>query len=182
MEVRLSACVPCAQPRLTPTGDLCRKNGVEGYPQMNLYRDGKYLETFRQSRDFDILTKYIAAHAEPRNPPAPEPPAEEPPTTATDDDALLDEVVHREDANPDGVVISLDEKNFQQTVDKGHIFVKFFAPWYVLSPPPPPPAGGHVIMPNSLLLQVWTLQEARADLETAGAHHAKQAEHCGGRL
>ena len=96
---------------------------------MNLYRDGKYLETFRQSRDFDILTKYIAAHAEPRNPPAPEPPAEEPPTTATDDDALLDEVVHREDANPDGVVISLDEKNFQQTVDKGHIFVKFFAPW-----------------------------------------------------
>ncbi|RPD62164.1 thioredoxin-domain-containing protein [Lentinus tigrinus ALCF2SS1-7] len=118
-----------AQVNCAVHGDLCRKNGVEGYPQMNLYRDGKYLETFRQSRDVDILTKYITAHAEPRNPPAPEPPAEEPPAAASDDDELLDEIVHREAANPNGVVMSLDENNFQQTVDKGHVFVKFFAPW-----------------------------------------------------
>ncbi len=127
----MSALVPRAQSRLMPSGDLCRKNGVEGYPQMNLYRDGKYIETFRQSRDIDLLTKYINAHAEPRNPPVPEPPADEPPAAASDDDELLSEVVHREDANPDGVVVSLNEKNFQQTVDKGHVFVKFFAPWYV---------------------------------------------------
>ncbi|KAI0706903.1 thioredoxin-like protein [Cerioporus squamosus] len=118
-----------AQVNCAVHGDLCRKNGVEGYPQMNLYRDGKFVETFRQSRDIDILTKYITANAEPRNPPAPEPPAEDSPAAASEDDALLDEVVHREDVNPDGVVLSLNEKNFQQTVDKGHVFVKFFAPW-----------------------------------------------------
>lgn len=144
MEVRLSARVPRAHSRLTSLEDLCRKNGVEGYPQMNLYRDGKYLETFRQPRDIDILTKYITSHAEPRNPPAPEPPAEEPPAGASDDDNLLDEVVHREDANPNGVVIPLDETNFQQTVDKGHVFVKFFAPWYV------PPDSAFAVMPTRL--------------------------------
>ena len=98
---------------------------------MNLYRNGEYVETFRQSRDHDLLTKYINAHAEPRNPPAPEA-APEPTLAAAfqDKDELVEEVVHREDVNTAGIVVSLDETNFQQTVDKGHVFVKFFAPWY----------------------------------------------------
>ena len=38
---------------------------------MNLYRNGQFVETFRKSREHDILTNYLAAHAEPHNPPAP---------------------------------------------------------------------------------------------------------------
>ncbi|TBU43982.1 thioredoxin-domain-containing protein [Dichomitus squalens] len=120
-----------AQVNCAVHGDLCGKNGVTGYPQMNLYKDGKYLETFKQSRDIDILTKYIAAHAEPRNPPAPEPTAKTEnvvPLTAEKDE-LVEEIATRENVNPHGIVLSLDEKNFQETIDKGHVFVKFFAPW-----------------------------------------------------
>ena len=59
--------------------------------------------------------------------PAPEP---TPAAALQDKDELVEEVVHREDVNTAGIVVSLDETNFQQTVDKGHVFVKFFAPWY----------------------------------------------------
>lgn len=106
---------------------------------MNLYRNGAYVETFRQNRDIDILNKYLAAHAEPRNPPAPETTPEATSTTVSapeptpETDPLVEEVVAlREDVNPSGAVVSLDETNFRQTIDKGHVFVKFFAPWYVL--------------------------------------------------
>lgn len=101
---------------------------------MNLYRNGEYVETFRQTRSIDILNKYIAAHAEPRNPPAPEPAPESTPAPSvpeSETDELVDEVVHREDVNPTGAVISLDESNFHAIVNQGHVFVKFFAPWYV---------------------------------------------------
>lgn len=115
--------------------DLCRKNNIDGYPQMNLYKDGKYLETFNQARGLDILTNYIAVHAEPHNSPAPEPPSKgaAPPATAEKDE-LAEQIVSHEDYNPTGTVLSLDEKNFRETVDKGHVFVKFFAPWYVSLP------------------------------------------------
>ncbi|KAI0751693.1 thioredoxin-domain-containing protein [Daedaleopsis nitida] len=125
-----------AQVNCAVHGDLCRKNGIDGYPQMNLYRNGAYVETFRQNRDIDILTKYLAAHAEPRNPPASETTPEATSTTASapsptpERDALVEEeAALREDVNPSGTVVSLDETNFRQTIDKGHVFVKFFAPW-----------------------------------------------------
>ncbi|KAI0773638.1 thioredoxin-like protein [Fomes fomentarius] len=121
-----------AQVNCAVHGDLCRKNGVDGYPQMNLYRNGEFVETFRQARSIDILNKYIAAHAEPRNPPAPDPAPESTPAPSvpeSDKDELVEEVVHREDVNPTGAVISLDESNFHAIVNKGHVFVKFFAPW-----------------------------------------------------
>ena len=104
---------------------------------MNLYRNGEFLETFSDSRQHDILTNYLAAHAEPKNPPAA---ASTPDTTAADppepeNDELVEEYATHEDANPLGAVLSLDETNYQETVDKGHVFVKFFAPWSV--PPSP---------------------------------------------
>lgn len=102
---------------------------------MNLYRNGKYVETFKQSRSIELLTAYLDAHAEPKNPPPPPPPATtaapEPQVTAKD--TLAEEAQHlKQDVNPRGIVLSLDETNFKQTVDKGGVFVKFFAPWYVL--------------------------------------------------
>ncbi|KAI1792500.1 thioredoxin-domain-containing protein [Ganoderma leucocontextum] len=119
-----------AQVNCAVHGDLCRKNNVDGYPQMNLYKDGKYLETFSQSRTIDILTNYLAAHAEPRNPPAAESSSKETASPVTPDkDELAEQIASHEDLNPTGTVLSLDEKNFRQIIDKGHVFVKFFAPW-----------------------------------------------------
>ena len=114
--------------------DLCRKNKIDGYTQMNLYRNGQFVETFRDSREHDILTDYLNAHAEPRSPPPTTTPSAEPITAEVaqpENDPLVAEFVSHEDANPDGVVVALDEKNYQATIDKGHVFVKFFAPWYV---------------------------------------------------
>ncbi|KAI0759740.1 thioredoxin-domain-containing protein [Trametes elegans] len=121
-----------AQVNCAVNGDLCRKNGIEGYPQMNLYRNGKFVETFAQSRTLEILTEYINAHAEPRNPPEPTVAAAPEPTptpAAAERDELAQAAARTEDVNPRGLVLSLDERNFKQTVDKGGVFVKFFAPW-----------------------------------------------------
>ena len=106
---------------------------------MNLYRNGQFVETFRKSREHDILTNYLAAHAEPHNPPAPVSTSSSTASTTVatpepENDPLVSEYAVHEDANPNGVGVSLDEKNFQETIDKGHVFVKFFAPWYVHSP------------------------------------------------
>lgn len=102
---------------------------------MKLYKDGKYVETFEQARSIELLTNYLAAHAEPSNPPVPEPTStsskEADPPVTSDKDELAEHVVIHEDRNPEGTVLSLDEKNFRQTIDRGHVFVKFFAPWYV---------------------------------------------------
>lgn len=115
---------------LTRGKDLCRKNGVDGYPQMNLYRNGKFVETFKQARTLEILTTYLDTHAEPRNPPAPTTSALQMQVTGVSQDELVAKAQNsREDVNPRGVVVSLDEHNFRSTVDKGDIFVKFFAPW-----------------------------------------------------
>ncbi|KAI8984891.1 thioredoxin-domain-containing protein [Trametes punicea] len=110
-------------------GDLCRQNGVDGYPQMNLYRNGQYVETFMQARTIELLTEYVNAHAEPRNPPAPTVSIEEPVIVEIERDELVEEVQPKEDVNPRGIVLSLDETTFRENVDKGGIFVKFFAPW-----------------------------------------------------
>ncbi|KAI0666173.1 thioredoxin-domain-containing protein [Trametes maxima] len=120
-----------AQVNCAVNGDLCRKNGIDGYPQMNLYRNGKYVETFKKSRTIEILTAYLDAHAEPRAPPPPPPP---PAATATAEPPAIEKVEHVEekvykpDVNPHGTVLSLDEKTFPGAVDKGGVFVKFFAP------------------------------------------------------
>ncbi|KAI0368478.1 thioredoxin-domain-containing protein [Pilatotrama ljubarskyi] len=118
-----------AQVNCAVNGDLCNKNGVTGYPQMNLYRNGQFVETYTQSREFDLLTAYLDAHAEPSNPPAPAATAA-PEPQIVEKDLLAEELVRsKQDVNPTGTVLSLDEKTFKQNVDKGGLFVKFFAPW-----------------------------------------------------
>lgn len=54
-----------AQVNCVVDGDLCNQNGVNSYPQMNLYRDGQFVETFRQSREYNLLAEYLVKHAEP---------------------------------------------------------------------------------------------------------------------
>ncbi|OSD01995.1 thioredoxin-domain-containing protein [Trametes coccinea BRFM310] len=122
-----------AQVNCAVHGDLCNKNKVDGYPQMNLYRNGQLVEVYRKARTIELLTEYLNQHAEPRNPPAPAVTTtaaiEQPTPTAAEKDELAEEVKPREDVNPRGLVLSLDESTFQANIDKGGVFVKFFAPW-----------------------------------------------------
>lgn len=113
---------------------------------MNLYRDGKSIETYREARSYDLLTSYISKHAEPTSlptlPETTEAPVVAPVVTAAPEPEVQFEAqqpqqrethqaVPAKDLNPDGKVLVLDDKTFQDAVNEGHVFVKFYAPWYV---------------------------------------------------
>ena len=112
----------------TCRADLCNKNGVTGYPQLNLYKDGEFVEQFKQSRDLDILPKYLADHAEPISPPPP--PAAQTTEATKVVEAPIAPAVPAKVYNPSGLVTVLDEKNFAETIQEGHVFIKYYAPWY----------------------------------------------------
>ncbi|KAJ7078087.1 thioredoxin-domain-containing protein [Mycena epipterygia] len=106
-----SAGVQLAQVDCSVNGDLCNANGVTGYPQMNLYRDGEFVEKYKGNRDFDLVTQYLAKHAlTPKTPPPP---------------SSLAPVV----LNPSGEVSVLNPDNFHTTLEQGPAFIKFYAPW-----------------------------------------------------
>jgi len=111
-----------AQVNCAVDGDLCRENNVNGYPQMNLYKNGVYVETFTDPRDVDILREYLSKHAEPKKVPARQVVGHtsdlETPLGGSDNEH-----------NPTGTVMVLNDKNFKQTIQEGHVFVKFYAPW-----------------------------------------------------
>lgn len=90
---------------------------------MNLYRNGKFLETYNDSRELQLLIAYLAKHAEPRTVPSSPPPSV---------DTSVQAAPPSKDLNPQGTVLALNPTTFQQTVDEGKVFVKFFAPWYAL--------------------------------------------------
>jgi thioredoxin domain-containing protein 5 len=113
--------------------DLCDANGVTGYPQLQLYRDGELVEQYKQAREFDRIKDWLLQHA-------PSPVASE--TETPQDDETTTEApaptsvpvplrvqTSREAANPSGSVISLDAKTFPDMLSHGPVFVKFFAPW-----------------------------------------------------
>jgi thioredoxin domain-containing protein 5 len=89
---------------------------------MNLYKDGQFIETWKQPRDIDKLREYLTKHAERSQVPDTAPPAA---------DVLLEQPESDKEHNPTGKVIVLNEKNFEQTIKDGHVFVKYYAPWYV---------------------------------------------------
>lgn len=100
--------------------DLCSANNVKGYPQLNIYNNGDFVETFKGARDVERLTEFIKRHAP--TPPLPTPPVPE---------TVLEETNYVANPNPSGSVLVLDESNFQSTIEEGPVFVKFFAPWFV---------------------------------------------------
>ncbi|KAI0077603.1 thioredoxin-domain-containing protein [Panus rudis PR-1116 ss-1] len=122
-----------AQVNCAVHGDLCRENKVDGYPQMNLYKDGQLVEIWNKARDHDELLKYITEHAEPTGAPKTAPastaaPVAQPQTSPVSYDKWIPSG-GAQIRNPTGTVLSLNEKTFFDAVSRGHIFVKFFAPW-----------------------------------------------------
>lgn len=95
--------------------DLCDQHQVKGYPQINLYRNGEFVEVYKgKNRDFPTLQSYIFEHAETGR-------ASQPPQAAEEEP----------DVNPDGAVLRITTKNFKEIIDQGPVFIKFFAPWCV---------------------------------------------------
>ncbi|KAK0490375.1 protein disulfide isomerase [Armillaria novae-zelandiae] len=107
--------VKLAQVNCAVNGDLCSANDVKGYPTLNLYKDGKLVEPFKGARELDLLVPFIKKHEPPQPPPQPQPQQQQP----------MDEKL----PNPNGAVLSLDDKTFVPVLAEGPAFVKFFAPW-----------------------------------------------------
>jgi thioredoxin domain-containing protein 5 len=113
-------------------GDFCEENKVTAFPQLNLYRNGEFVDAFNGGREYDVLRDYIKKHAEPISTPQPSPST----TTAVEGPPMTkpEEVLHiqtsRATVNPSGSVLPLGPNNFQDVIDQGPAFIKFFAPWY----------------------------------------------------
>jgi thioredoxin domain-containing protein 5 len=109
--------------------DLCADNDVSGYPQMNIYRDGKFVETFKGARDYDRVTSFMSKHAEPTSPTS-----YSLPHVPSETETPLHIQSARTVPNPEGMVMALNGRNFQKALEQGPLFVKFFAPWYLYQP------------------------------------------------
>ncbi|TDL14658.1 thioredoxin-domain-containing protein [Rickenella mellea] len=111
-----------AQVNCAVHGDLCNENKIDGYPQMNLYKNGEFVERYKRARDHDLLASYIAQHAEPDSPIT---------KPVLDNDKHRDEppAESRPKPNPTGSVLDLSLTNFHSTLAAGPVFIKFYAPW-----------------------------------------------------
>ena len=80
------------------------------------------VETFKKPRDIETLRAYASENAESA------PVIEHPPVVKAkteDTSPIKPGKIH----NPMGKVVTLDQTNFEKTMQEGHVFVKFFAPW-----------------------------------------------------
>ena len=93
--------------------DKCQELKVTGWPQLNLYKNGELVDTFKKARELNPLKEYLDKYLVAETPP-PSPPVPKAPTRIS---------------NPEGKVLGLDERNFSNEVKQGGVFVKFFAPW-----------------------------------------------------
>lgn len=98
---------------LTAVQDKCGELGVTGWPQLNIYRNGAFVDTFQKAREPDLLKEFINQYVDMEQYPT-SPPADKAPTRIL---------------NPEGKVLELDERNFSNEIKHGGAFVKFFAPW-----------------------------------------------------
>ncbi|KII96123.1 hypothetical protein PLICRDRAFT_49017 [Plicaturopsis crispa FD-325 SS-3] len=114
-----------AQVNCAMHGDLCDANNVKGYPQMNLYRNGEFVETFKQPRELDIVREFLAAHAEPTTTVKAAPET----ATHTAGNGVLRIQTARASVNPSGSVLPLTADTLKEAIDQGPIFIKYFAPW-----------------------------------------------------
>ncbi|CAG8688571.1 17851_t:CDS:10, partial [Dentiscutata erythropus] len=108
----------------TLNGDFCNLHDVQGYPSLNLYKNGAKIDSYLRARDFDTLSEYIKKKAE----------EEYEPKTNDNTDILIvpeEDEINEEliPPNPSGTVVSLTSNNFDELTKSGPWFVKFFAPW-----------------------------------------------------
>lgn len=49
---------------------MCNEHNIKGYPTIQLYSNGQFIENYAQQRDFDVMSAYIIAAAEEHASPA----------------------------------------------------------------------------------------------------------------
>ncbi|EIM85449.1 thioredoxin-domain-containing protein [Stereum hirsutum FP-91666 SS1] len=119
--------VNMAQVNCAVNGDLCSENKVNGYPQINLYKDGVLVETFKGSRDHDRIADFLKTHTSVTLPITPPESAAPPAPPVVEEPEIPEEpaIVY----NPIGQVLKLTPETFSTLAKEGNMFVKFFAPW-----------------------------------------------------
>lgn len=102
-------------------GDLCTKMKVNGWPTINIYRDGKHEETFKEARSLDRLGDWLRKWRDEDD--------------GDDSKALAGLATStgksKEIPNPRGEVLKLTSASFASFLQSATspMFVKFFAPW-----------------------------------------------------
>ncbi|KAI0301939.1 thioredoxin-domain-containing protein [Multifurca ochricompacta] len=99
-------------------GDLCTENGVNGYPQMNMYRDGTLQATFKGARSHERIVNFIKEQTG-----VSEPSRSASPPEISEHDL---QTPHSE-RNSHGEVLALTPETFPSVIADGDVFVKFFA-------------------------------------------------------
>nr|XP_006138847.1 thioredoxin domain-containing protein 5 [Pelodiscus sinensis] len=101
----------------TQHSEVCSENQVRGYPTLLWFRNGEKADQYKGKRDLDSLKEYVDSQLQNAKK-APE--ADKPP-----------EVLQKpaEPIHDESTVLSLSEKDFDQTVANGVTFIKFYAPW-----------------------------------------------------
>ncbi|CAG8451955.1 11807_t:CDS:2 [Diversispora eburnea] len=116
----------------TLNGDVCDRNGVQGYPSLFLFDNGKKIKSYNENRSLGNLIKFSKAKAEELyTEPEPEPPEN---VVVPEEDIEIDLKTHEIDnslvlPNPTGTVITLTNSNFDDLIGSGIWFIKFYAPW-----------------------------------------------------
>ncbi|KAI0061344.1 thioredoxin-like protein [Artomyces pyxidatus] len=116
--------VHLAQINCAVDGDFCAEKGVNGYPQMNLYRDGIFVKTFNHERTRERITDFIT-----------EVTSISPSASSSSDNATSHDLRPtppddpKPDLNPEGEVLVLTDETFAEVTASGDVFVKFFGPW-----------------------------------------------------
>lgn len=126
---------------------LCSAQDVTGYPTLKFFKSGAEKEDgvkYRGNRDLASLEKFIKEKLGAEV-------ADEKPAAGGDSEAKVEAGLH-----------VLSEGSFASTVASGDTFIKFYAPWSVLSP-----SLKHLIN-RPVLPQVRSLSEARPGLGRAG--------------
>ncbi|KAJ2791945.1 hypothetical protein GGI18_000770 [Coemansia linderi] len=115
---------------------VCEENHVDGYPTVNLYVNGRYIEEMSVRYTYDAMKGYVLKLPEriKRGNFAPPPAsqassgqADTSPGSSSDD--VTDDKRGAEEYNLSGEVVTLTKENFADKTSLGPWFVKFYAPW-----------------------------------------------------
>ncbi|KAJ2054054.1 Thioredoxin domain-containing protein 5, partial [Coemansia sp. S155-1] len=113
---------------------VCEENHVDGYPTVNLYVNGRYIEEIPVKYTYDAMKGYVLKLPErvergdfvqPTSQ-APSPGLTDTPVSSND---VTDAKHGTEEYNPYGEVVTLTKESFADKTSSGPWFVKFYAPW-----------------------------------------------------
>ncbi|ORZ17800.1 thioredoxin-like protein [Absidia repens] len=111
-------------------GDLCHEHQITGFPMLNLYTDGKFVETYKGPRTKEDIKSYLLEHHSKRSSAA----AEEDTTVQAPDSKSTTTATATKDSplvkpNPNGHSVVFDAESFKLATQDRPYFVKFYAPW-----------------------------------------------------